>query len=389
MLASGYQEDDGSATTAFGSKPGATATFREARAMCWKEAGTTIPAAILSSFQNRYLAANIIYFIYATLILYIDLVLWPNCWTDDDLANLNRVYLGAGCLHLVNALLYVWSWLPLGFGVFSAVMIPEYLNILSACLYIWTATLYPQEAAGTLVTIANDDYYGYYYLYDDPTTFSVHRGETAAATVEMLAAFGWVVTWWLTYPRYPGRGWTLDDPDAWANMLIVAPSLMYFAYNVVILQHPEQYGTNDLYVKADIAYWVGSVMYLIAALRDDGWCFWYPTGGQCNYGMDSAVPLDPLGTNGLYEGQPHSHDSGARTTGKGKDLEAGGAYNAKPGAAPVTLGGAVGQVGVAILSAAGWLMAGLRSAAYAPVALVRRLTGGSRPERQGLVGGGN
>lgn len=38
--------------------------------------------------------------IYATLILYIDLVLWPNCWTDDDLANLNRVYLGAGCVAL-------------------------------------------------------------------------------------------------------------------------------------------------------------------------------------------------------------------------------------------------------------------------------------------------
>lgn len=35
-------------------------------------------------------------------------------------------------------------------------------------------------------------------------------------------------------------------------MLIVAPSIMYFAYNVVIMGHPEEYGTNDLYVKADI-----------------------------------------------------------------------------------------------------------------------------------------
>lgn len=60
-------------------------------------------------------------------------------------------------------------------------------------------------------------------------TAQVHGIETAACTVEVLACFGWVITWWLTFPRVPGRGWTLDDPDMWANLLIVAPSLMYFA----------------------------------------------------------------------------------------------------------------------------------------------------------------
>ena len=39
-----------------------------------------------------------------------------------------------------------------------------------------------------------------------------------------------------------------------------------------ILRNPAAYETYDLYVQADIAYWVGSVVYLAAALRDDGAC---------------------------------------------------------------------------------------------------------------------
>lgn len=170
-------------------------------------------------------------------------------------------------------------------------------------------------------------------------------------------------------------------------------------------------------------------MYLLAALRDDGWFFWYPTGGQCNYGLDSTVPFDPLGTNGLYEGQPHSHDVPANhmSTGRGKDLESGG-YSKSASSGSSSSGGAssgFGRVGVAILSgwvvleltcsvlyqvlsslaigcessilyicrvfsaccSAGWLAAGVRAVAYAPVALVQSLTGGGRAERQGLVGG--
>jgi len=65
-------------------------------------------------------------------------------------------------------------------------------------------------------------YYSYFYLYDDPVTGQVHNIETAASVVECFASFGWVVTWWLTYPRVPGRGWTFDDPvSRWAYLLIV------------------------------------------------------------------------------------------------------------------------------------------------------------------------
>ena len=34
-----------------------------------------------------------------------------------------------------------------------------------------------------------------------------------AAIVEIVAAFGWAITWWGTYPRKPGHGFTLDNPD--------------------------------------------------------------------------------------------------------------------------------------------------------------------------------
>ena len=49
-------------------------TLCEAMTACRQEAKTECPAACFSSFRNRYLFANIVYFIYATGILYIDLV---------------------------------------------------------------------------------------------------------------------------------------------------------------------------------------------------------------------------------------------------------------------------------------------------------------------------
>ena len=60
MLGS-YQEDDGSGTPALGGKSDRKVTFKEARGLCWKEAKETLPTALLSSFQNRYLGANVIY----------------------------------------------------------------------------------------------------------------------------------------------------------------------------------------------------------------------------------------------------------------------------------------------------------------------------------------
>jgi hypothetical protein len=53
-------------------------------------------------------------------------------------------------------------------------MIPEYLNHIEASLYIWSSVWYPKE-----VTLG--DYY----------TLGVHKIEMTAATVELVASFGW------------------------------------------------------------------------------------------------------------------------------------------------------------------------------------------------------
>jgi hypothetical protein len=43
--------------------------------------------------------------------------------------------------------------------------------------------------------------------YDDYYSIQVRRIEMAASTIELVAAFGWCFTWWLTYTRRPGQGW--------------------------------------------------------------------------------------------------------------------------------------------------------------------------------------
>lgn len=53
-------------------------------------------------------------------------------------------------------------------------MIPDYLNHIEAGLYIWSSLWYSKE-----------DTLGSYY------TLAVHKIEMTAATVELVASFGW------------------------------------------------------------------------------------------------------------------------------------------------------------------------------------------------------
>jgi hypothetical protein len=91
------------------------------------------------------------------------------------------------------------------------------------------------------------------------------------------------MSWYRTYTRAIGRGYTLDDPDTVAYILTTLSSFIYITYNIQILMHPEDYGENTIYYNGDIIYFVGSVFYLWANLRDDGWLWWIPVAGQ--YGI--------------------------------------------------------------------------------------------------------
>lgn len=237
------------------------------------------------------------------LIVYIDQKAYPDAnalYTGDDdyyadntaytnaLESVNNLFVASGILHLINSLMYIWAWLPLGFNLCSVVMIPEYLNVIGASIYLYTATLYSKTDGS----------------YQDDVTFTIHHFETAAASIEILAALGWCFTWWLTYPRgQPGRGWTFDDPDIWANIFIVVPSIFYVVYNAQILADPLNYCCNTLYTQGDTLYAIGSVFYLFAALRDDGYFGCMPAGGSCKYGLDQVTIIDPLGTQNNYPTQ--------------------------------------------------------------------------------------
>lgn len=91
------------------------------------------------------------------------------------------------------------------------------------------------------------------------------------------------MSWYMTYIRTLGHGFSLDDPDTIAFLSTTIASIIYFVYNIQINVDPSQYGTNYLYTYADILYFLGACYYIFAALRDDHWFWFLPFAGQ--YGV--------------------------------------------------------------------------------------------------------
>jgi len=91
------------------------------------------------------------------------------------------------------------------------------------------------------------------------------------------------MSWYRTYTRTISRGYTFDDPDTIAYTLTTLSSFVYITYNIQVLTDESQYGTNKIYYIGDIMYSIGAFFYLWANLRDDGWLWWLPVGGQ--YGI--------------------------------------------------------------------------------------------------------
>lgn len=204
-------------------------------------------------------------------------------------AFINRLYYAFNVVHTINAVQYYHSWLPLGYRWYHLhIVLPDYLNMFGAGLYIYSSTFY--EACYNDSADAADA----------PSCMSIHRLETTAAALETVAAFGWFAVWIATYPRQtPGRGWSLDDPDTWANAGIVIPSIVYLAYNVQVINDPTQYGSNFLYVTGDLLYFLGAIAYLLCALRDDGWFFFMPGGGVWSWDKRPLV-LSPADQDESY-----------------------------------------------------------------------------------------
>ncbi|CAF0902079.1 unnamed protein product [Rotaria sp. Silwood1] len=255
------------------------------QALRWRHVRTRVPVCFRKTIRNRYMLANLVYLCYAIAILIIDFNPNVNSSADtstlDTLCNetpstsildqpvcntplVNHLFIGMACIHILSAFLYWWAWHDRTWR--DVIMIPEYLNHLEAGLYLWSALWYSRE----------DTLGGYY-------TLAVHKIELAAALVEILASFGWIMSWYMTYIRTLGRGFSLDDPDTISYLSTSISSIIYVIYNIQINIYPEQYGTNFLYTYGDIVYFVGACYYIIAALRDDHWFWFLPFAGQ--YGV--------------------------------------------------------------------------------------------------------
>ncbi|CAF4004540.1 unnamed protein product [Adineta steineri] len=176
----------------------------------------------------------------------------------------NRIYIGLAVWNILVAFLYIIAWR--GRSWFDVVLIPEYLNHVQAGLYLWSALWYSKQ----------DTLGGYY-------TMAVHRIELSASCVEVCAAVGWMISWYMTYTRALGRGFTLDDPDTMGYLTTTSNTLIYLVYNIQINIHPEQYGINQIFTYGDILGFIGSVYYIFGTLRDDNWFWFLPVAGQ--YGI--------------------------------------------------------------------------------------------------------
>jgi hypothetical protein len=91
------------------------------------------------------------------------------------------------------------------------------------------------------------------------------------------------MSWYLTYKRTLGHGFTLDDPDTIAYLMTTSGAIVYFIYGIQMYVRPEDYNTSTLYKSGDICYFIGACYYIFAALRDDHWFWFLPFAGQ--YGV--------------------------------------------------------------------------------------------------------
>ena len=73
-------------------------------------------------------------------------------------------------------------------------------------------------------------------------------------------------------------------------------TVMYVVYNGQIIHSPFTYGVNQLYIKADVVYFVSAVFYLFGSMRDCGFFARLPLAG-CR----SLAQLDAAGAEEALE----------------------------------------------------------------------------------------
>jgi hypothetical protein len=227
-----------------------------------KESKTQLRKACSTTFQSTYFYAMLVYFSYTTAMVV------NNHKVSEDKAN--RVYVIFAMVHVIDAFMFLYSWDDKNYTDIETW--PEYLNIAGSILYLWSSTYYDSlldmSSNGSAAPSQN------FYI--------CRKIELIASTLEVFASLGWIyITYKGLFERFgnslltiPGRGATIYDPDLHACWTLLVASLLYLWYNIDVSRNSRRYDTSDMYVIADIFYFVNSIFYMISTLRDFGW-FWY------------------------------------------------------------------------------------------------------------------
>ena len=230
---------------------------------------------------------------------------------------MSRSYMGEkmvllGYIHIINAVLYIWMWAEVR-TVWSLYITPDWINIMNSLIYWTSGWLYAYE-----YTPAGDQTDVYFFT---------RKLELFAGLMDLVACFGWIYQWYHEFvtdlahsPHCTvGRGFTLDDPDVWANLTLLMGAGYYVHYNFSVYTDPSQYETNYMYVLGDFWYLINSVIYLVCSMRDAE-CFWFM---PCNGRLQDYVEMArqhyfSVGTHaGSLGALSLSKDTGRRSSGGG------------------------------------------------------------------------
>jgi hypothetical protein len=248
----------------------------------------------------------------------------PAC-DENGYTSINRQYEALASVHLVSAFMYGGAWRS-WFAAHAAttptwalalILAPEALNVAEAALYIYTSTLYAPLSVPSAENAC----------YSDPACAGydrLHRLELAAAVLSLAASVLWIWSWWYTFERGPGRGLSIFDPDLYSSLLLLVPSIMYVVYNVQIIADPVSYGTNFLYKAADAVFFVGAVLYVVAAMRDNGVFFFLPFVPGCAHNFDGEVAAEAAVTPSTARSAASRRGGAAKSADQETEQEGGG-----------------------------------------------------------------
>jgi hypothetical protein len=233
----------------------------------WKLVEYKTSVAIAKIGTNRYFKSNLVYLMYATIMIIMDVYDFP---ADME----GAVYFFLAIAHAINAYMYLWVWRGEHQNIYSYFCIPDWLNVVCAAFYLGTGFCAPYEydADGEITDIF----------------VQVRRIELFLSVLEVIATVGWLLQWYIEFRKdlvcrpqlCKGRGFTLDDPDCWANISLVIAAGYYFVYNIVIYKDYAFFESSTLYYQGDLWYLANAVCYVICSLRDCDFFWFMPLAGH-------------------------------------------------------------------------------------------------------------